>query len=38
MIGSCLSGLGYVVDEGREDPGEALREGDEARAEQRLVP
>lgn len=30
-------GLGYVVDEGGEDPGEVLREGDEARAEQRLV-
>jgi len=38
--GECSGflGLGGVVDKGGEEPREALRRGDDARAEERLVP
>ena len=36
--GAGRLGLGYLVDQGGEDAGEVLGEGDEARAEERLVP
>ena len=36
--GLGLLGLGGVVDERGEEPGEALRGGDDARAEEGLVP